>query len=166
MAHQQWTTAAVADCACEDCQCQEIDLPDAPPTVEDTERQVLERLLAQRSRARRDSSAAPGGMAASKSRTAMEWRHRSTNGSDDDEEEDDEDDDDEDGFVLPPGWRSVRQSGPHGELSNAYTFTDGTRSVHTITSAWECHRSDGGGGSGLGGSASGSSASARPLQPR
>jgi hypothetical protein len=167
MSHQQWTTAAAEICACDDCQCQEIDmLPDAAPTAEDSERLVLERLLAQRSRARRQDSAAPAGVAASKSRTAMEWRHRGTNGSDDEEEDDNDDEEDEDGFVLPPGWRSVRQTGANGEVSNAYTFTDGTRTVNTITSAWELHRASGGGGTRGGASSSGSSASARPRQPR
>ena len=60
------------------------------------------------------------------------WQHRGNVSDSDDEGEDDEGD--EHGFVLPPGWTSVRGQG------NAFTWSDGTRSVSTITAAWEAHR--------------------------
>ena len=82
--------------------------------------------LALRARARRQSSTA----------LSLPAKHdpRPVQASDsDDESEDESQDEDEYGFVIPPGWRSERTKG------NAYTWTDGSRTVSTITEAWEIH---------------------------
>jgi len=97
--------------------------PRADDDETDEEQAQLLRLLAQRSRQRRDSA-------------AREWLPRGADGSDSDNEED------EDGFVPPPGWRSVRQTAANGERRNAFVWTDGRRTANSLTAAWDMHRSD------------------------
>ena len=48
-----------------------------------------------------------------------------------------ESDSDDEGFSLPPGWRAVRQSA-QSQMAK-FSFTDGQRTVGTITQAWELH---------------------------
>lgn len=54
----------------------------------------------------------------------------------DDVEGESGDEGDEHGFVLPPGWETVRK------CSNGSMWTDGRRTVGTISKAWELHTAD------------------------
>ena len=81
--------------------------------------------LAPRSRPRQEAREPPP------VRTRRHWfDDRLSSSSEDDNEEEACDDD---GFNLPPGWRAQRLAG------NAYRWTDGERTVGTISDAWEIH---------------------------
>ena len=115
-------------CGAIDCNCCETEMP------LNQENLLLELLLAQRGRARRDSSETTANSSKDANGSTVLWQHRG-DGSDDGSE-----DEDENGFVLPPGWTSVRQAGADGGRANAFTWTDGTRSASSITRAWEMYR--------------------------
>ena len=120
-------------CGCGDLQCGNLEDGLCEPVSANDEAfptTVVER-LALRARARRSASstAAPTATA-----SAQAWQFRS-NESDSEEEGDDY------GFVLPPGWHTLRI---HGN-ENKFSWTDGGRTVHAITEAWEIFAASGGG---------------------
>ena len=91
--------------------------------------------LALRALARREATATTAHPSAAYV-TGAAWQPRGDfSDSDDDDEDEGEGEGDAYGFVIPPGWITMRE-----DDSNASTWTNGTHIVSTITEAWELYR--------------------------
>ncbi len=106
-------------------------------STEEIYRDALNR-LALRARLRQEARAASSSAAAGPL-TSVQVPHafplRPQQESSDDEEGGEEED--VGPFSLPPGWRTVPATRGH-----TYTWTDGERTVGTITQAWELYNAD------------------------